>query len=100
MEEKDDWTCGREGDMQPFTQTNLKDEFITPIMILRTYIWKLIKGNWVYETTSVVHSATLFGNFAIRQLTNPLKFHSATMPIGKMTNGKKRVVNLENSVTD
>ena len=37
MEEKDDWTCGRRGDMHPFTQTNLQDEFITPIMILLTY---------------------------------------------------------------
>ena len=32
---------------------------------------------------SVGHSATLFGNFAIRQLTNPQNFHLATMPIGK-----------------
>ena len=38
MEEKDDWTCGREGDRHPFTQTNLQDEFIPPIKILRTYI--------------------------------------------------------------
>ena len=38
MEEKDDWTCGREGDRHPFTQANLQDEFITPIMILRTYM--------------------------------------------------------------
>ena len=37
MEEKDDWTCGREGDRHPFTQTNLEDEFIPPIKILRTY---------------------------------------------------------------
>ena len=37
MEEKDDWTCGREGDRYPFTQTNLQDEFIPPIKILRTY---------------------------------------------------------------
>ena len=37
MEEKDDWTCGREGDRHPFTHTNLQDEFIPPILILRTY---------------------------------------------------------------
>ena len=37
MEEKDDWTCGREGDRHPFTQTNLQDQFETPITILRTY---------------------------------------------------------------
>ena len=37
MEEKDDWTCGREGDRHPFTQNNLQDEFITPIMIVLTY---------------------------------------------------------------
>ena len=38
MEEKDDMTCGREGDGHPFTQLDLQDKFITPIMILRTYI--------------------------------------------------------------
>ena len=38
MEEKDDWTCGREGDRHPFTQTNLQDEFIPPIMLVLTYI--------------------------------------------------------------
>ena len=37
MEEKDDWTCGREGDRHPFTQTNLQDEFIPPIMLVLTY---------------------------------------------------------------
>ena len=37
MEEKDDMTCGREGDGHPFTQLDLQDKFITPIMILRTY---------------------------------------------------------------
>ena len=34
MEDRDDWTCGDE----PFTQINLQDEFITPIMIVLTYI--------------------------------------------------------------
>ena len=37
MEEKDDWTCGREGDRHPFTQTNLQDEFLAPIKIVLTY---------------------------------------------------------------
>ena len=38
MEEKDDKTCGREGDRHPFTQTNLQDEFIPPILLVLTYI--------------------------------------------------------------
>ena len=37
MEEKDDWTCGREGDRHPFTQLDLQDEFIPPIMLVLTY---------------------------------------------------------------
>ena len=38
MEEKDDWTCGREGDRHPFTQLDLQDEFIPPILLVLTYI--------------------------------------------------------------
>ena len=37
MEEKDDWTCGREGDRHPFTEINLQDEFVTPIMLVLNY---------------------------------------------------------------
>ena len=38
MEEKDDWTCGREGDRHPFTEINLQDEFVTPITLVLNYI--------------------------------------------------------------
>ena len=34
MEDRDDKTCRGE----PFTQTNLQDEYETPVTILRTYI--------------------------------------------------------------
>ena len=37
MEEKDDWTCGREGDRHPFTEINLQDEFVTPITLVLNY---------------------------------------------------------------
>ena len=37
MEEKDDWTCGREGDRPPFTEINLQDEFVTPINLVLNY---------------------------------------------------------------
>ena len=37
MEEKDDWTCGREGDRHPFTEINLQDEFVTPFMLVLNY---------------------------------------------------------------
>ena len=37
MEEKDDWTCGREGDRHPFTEINLNDEFVTPITLVLNY---------------------------------------------------------------
>ena len=38
MEEKNDWTCGREGDSHSFIQTNLQDEFVTPIMLVLNYM--------------------------------------------------------------
>ena len=49
MEEKDDWTCGREGDRHPFTQAKLQDEFETPIMILHTYTTGVNLAQNVFE---------------------------------------------------
>ena len=40
MEEKDDWTGGKEGDRHPFTEINLQDEFVTPITLVLNYIQK------------------------------------------------------------
>ena len=63
MEEKDDMTCGREGDGHPFTEINLQDEFVTPIMLVLNYsipakyneiLWKRFceKAKWFREIGS------------------------------------------------
>ena len=53
MEEKDDWTCGREGDRHPFTQTNLQDEFVTPIMLVLNYIiYDIVRKFCLVDNTS------------------------------------------------
>ena len=44
MEEKDDWTCGREGDRHPFTEINLQDEFLTPITLVLNYTFNRNSG--------------------------------------------------------
>ena len=55
-------------------------------------VWKqfTIRENFQFSVVlqrltpmSVGHSATIFRNFTIRQLTNPQKVHSATLPLGK-----------------
>ena len=53
MEEKDDWTSGREGDRHPFTEINLQDEFVTPITLVLNYILNayLTKKMRDYKTT-------------------------------------------------
>ena len=43
MEEKDDKTCGREGDRHPFSQLELQDEFIPPITLVLTYISNILE---------------------------------------------------------
>ena len=37
MEDRDDWTCWGE----PFTEINLQDEFVTPIVLVLNYIVRL-----------------------------------------------------------
>ena len=55
MEEKDDWTCGREGDRHPFTQTNLQDEFVTPIILVLNYMKFCVQSKH-YIMNPLMHS--------------------------------------------
>ena len=68
MEEKDDWTCGREGDRHPCTQTDLQDEFITPIMILRTYISRKVKHKFLMLCVTLASLNAEFLWFYITQI--------------------------------
>ena len=58
MEEKDDWTCEREGDGHPFTKLDPQDEFIPPITLVLNYKDQLesfiLRGMKKYKIKSVL----------------------------------------------
>ena len=75
MEEKDDWTCGREGDRHPFTEINLQDGFVTPIMLVLNYMNRIWwNAKWTIPINSLEYRSVDVPSYSVHTVEDFIQF--------------------------